>query len=70
VLIDFDETAGSDLVEHQPIGVDEEVVLRPGNAGADMSEDQIAPAIQGDQPVAGGEVLAELPFLLADLGLH
>ena len=65
-LVYLDQDAGGDLVEHQPIGIDQEVVLGPGNARADVGEDQIAPAVQSDQAVARSQVDAELPFGGAD----
>ena len=43
------------------------MVLVAGQAGADVGEDEVAPAVGGDQTVAGGQVHAQLPFLLANL---
>ncbi|MNJ64085.1 hypothetical protein D3C77_600250 [compost metagenome] len=48
-------------MEHQAEGVDQEV-LGAGDLGGDVGEDQVVPAMQGDQPVAGGQVDAGLPF--------
>jgi hypothetical protein len=63
LLVDLDQAAGGDFVEHQAVGVDQEVVLGPGDAlGADVGEHQVAPAVQRHQPVAGGEVDAQLPL--------
>jgi hypothetical protein len=38
--------------------------------GADVGEDQIAPAIQGHQAVASGQVAAQLPFVGMDFVFH
>ena len=46
------------------------MVLRAGDAGADVGEHQIAPAVERHQPVGGGEVAAQLPFGIADLALQ
>src|SRR5918998_5509659 len=35
-----------------------------------MGEDQIVPAVISDQPVGGGEVDADRPFLVADLSFE
>ena len=35
-------------------------MLGPGNAGGDVGEDQIVPAVERDQPIAGGEIDADL----------
>ena len=69
LLVDLDQAAGGDLVKHQPVGVDQEMVLRPGDAGADVGEDQVAPAVGGYQAVAGGQVDAQCPLFGADLCL-
>ena len=34
-----------------------------GEPGADVGEDQVAPAVAGDEPVAGGELATRGPFL-------
>ena len=48
-------------MEHQTIGVDQEI-FAAGNFCRDMGEDQVIPAIQGNQPVTSGQVYAGLPF--------
>ena len=35
-----------------------------------MGEDEVVPAVIGDQPIGGGEIDADLPLLLADLALQ
>ena len=69
--VHLDQARRGDLVEHQAIGVDEEMVLthprhRFGQLGADVGEDQVAPSVQGHQAVAGGKVAPQLPFFGAD----
>ena len=34
-------------------------MLRPWNAGRNMGEDEIVPAIEGDEAIAGGEIDAD-----------
>ncbi|MNF06112.1 hypothetical protein D3C80_2059950 [compost metagenome] len=48
-------------MEHQAEGVDQEV-FGAGHLGGDVGEDQVVPAVHGDEAVAGGEVDAGLPF--------
>ncbi|MCY1463199.1 hypothetical protein D9M71_810600 [compost metagenome] len=52
-------------MEHQPIGVDQEI-FGARYLGRDMGEHQVIPAMQGDQAVAGGQVHAGLPLLGRD----
>src|SRR5436190_4957433 len=46
------------------------MMFGPRNARRQMGEDQIIPAIISDQPVSGGEIDANGPFLIADLAFH
>ena len=68
--VHLDQRRGGDLVKHQPVGVDEKVVICPRQACADVGEDQIAPAVEGHQPVAGRKIGAQLPLFGADQMLH
>ena len=72
--VHLDQARCRDLVEHEAIGVDEELVLGPrhrfGQFGADVGEDQVAPAVQRNEPVARGQVAAQLPFFGADAFLQ
>ena len=52
------------------IGIEQEMMLGPRHARRKMGEDEVVPAIMSDQPVGGGEIDADLPFLGADLVLH
>ena len=61
--IDLDERGGGDLLEHQVVGVDEEVMLRPRHPRREVGEDDVIPAIQRHQPIGGGEIGADRPFL-------
>lgn len=67
--IHLHQAGGGDLVEHQAERVDQEV-LGARHLGRDVGEDQVVPTVQGDQPVAGSEIDAGLPFGGGDLGLH
>ena len=68
--VHLDQARRGDFVEHQAVGVDQELLLaardRGRQLGADVGEHQIAPAVQGHQPVAGGQVDAQGPFV----GVH
>ena len=57
VDVDFDETARRHLFEHQPVSIDEKMIIRTGNSRRDMREYQVIPPKHGDKPVAGGEVV-------------
>ena len=65
-LIDLDQAGRGDLVEHQPIRVDQEII-GARHLGRDMGEDQVIPAMQRHQAIAGRQVDAGLPFGSADL---
>src|ERR1019366_10496439 len=56
VQVDLDEAGRGDLVEPQAEGVDQEVVLRPGNPRGDVGVHEVVPAEQRAQLVGGGEV--------------
>ena len=62
VGIDLEQAAGGDLLEQHPVRVDEEGVLRARHPGGDVGEDKVIPAVEGHQPVAGGEVGAQGEF--------
>ena len=53
-------------MEQKPIGVDQEMMLVAGDAGGQVGKDKIIPAVQGNEPVGGGEIHAQLPFFGAD----
>jgi hypothetical protein len=65
VDVDLDQARRGDLLEHHVVGVDQEMMLRPRHACRQMREDQIVPAVKGDQPIGGGKVDARLPFAWA-----
>jgi hypothetical protein len=45
------------------VGVDEEMVFRPGNAGRKMGKNQVVPPVKCDQAIRRGQVSADLPFV-------
>jgi hypothetical protein len=61
-LVDLDQARRGDFVEHQSIGIDQEMMLRPRNAYADVREDEVGPAVKRHQPVTGSKVDAQLLF--------
>ncbi|MNN32400.1 hypothetical protein D3C81_1461220 [compost metagenome] len=63
VEVDLHQAGGGDLVEHQPIRIDQEVMFRSRQAHRDVGEYQVAHAEMRDQAVAGRQFLAQFPFL-------
>ncbi|MCY1185107.1 hypothetical protein D9M73_258580 [compost metagenome] len=59
IEVDLDQIGRGDFVEHQPVGVDQKVMLRPRNAHRDVGEDQIGHAKVRDQPVTGCQLLTQ-----------
>ena len=52
------------------VGIEQEMMLGPRNPRRQMGEDEVVPAIISDQPIGGGEIDPDRPFLVADLALH
>ena len=65
--VDAHQARCGDLVEHQPVRVDQEFVMATRHAGADVGEHQVIPLEKGHQAVGGGQIDPGLPFLGADL---
>ncbi len=63
VGIDLDQRGGGHLLEQQPVWVDQKMPFRARHARGDAGVDQIRPAEEIDEPVAGREVAANPPFL-------
>ena len=63
--IDLDERGGGDLAKEEAIGVDQEVMVRPRNAGRDVGVDHVVPAVQGDKPIERRQFDPRLPLRLA-----
>ena len=70
VEVDLDQAGRRDLVEHQSVGVDQEVMVRSRHPRGDVGVDQIVPAIQRDEAIAGGEIDALAPLGLRHVGRH
>jgi hypothetical protein len=66
--IDLHQVRGGDLLEEQPVGVDQEVVLRAGEPDRDVREDEIGHPEVGHEAVDGGEFAAQTEFFRADGG--
>jgi hypothetical protein len=60
--INLDQTAGGNLLEHHPVGIDQEMMFGTGDARRNMGEDQVIPAVEGDEPVTGGQIDADRRF--------
>ncbi|MNZ44490.1 hypothetical protein D3C78_621220 [compost metagenome] len=65
-LIHLDQARRGNFVKHQPERVDQEI-FGAGHLGGDMGEDQVIPAMLGDQAITGCQVDAGLPFGSTDL---
>ncbi|MNF46835.1 hypothetical protein D3C84_280130 [compost metagenome] len=65
-LIDFDQARSGDFVEHHPERIDQEI-FGARYLGRNVGEDQIIPAMQGHQPITGGQIHPRLPLGDADL---
>ncbi len=66
----FHQARRRDFLEQQAVGIDEEMFLRPRHPGGDVRVDQIVPAVKRHQPVEGGEVHADRPFLVRNRIAH
>jgi hypothetical protein len=62
VEIDLHQARRGDFLEHQAVRVDQEVMVGAGDARRDVGVDQIVPAIECDQAIAGGEIDALVPL--------
>jgi|HubBroStandDraft_6_1064221.scaffolds.fasta_scaffold107989_2 hypothetical protein len=62
VHVDLDQARSGDLLEHHVVGVDEEMVFRPGNAGRKMGKNQVVPPVKRDKAIRRSQVDADLPF--------
>ena len=58
--IDLDQRAGGDLLEQQPVGIDQEAVALPRHADREMGKTMSVMPKSGDQPIGGGEILPQL----------
>ena len=61
---DLDQVGGRDLAVIEAERVDEVMALRAGHAQGDVVVDELSPAHEIEDPVAGGELNAQAPFLL------
>src|SRR6056297_2130864 len=66
-LVDAYQAGGRDFLEHHAVRIDQEMVLVTGNPQGNMREDQIVPAVEGNQAVGGGKINAQLPFFSTHL---
>ena len=67
VEINLHQTRCGDFVEHQAIGVDQKMMLRPRDPRRNVSVDQIVPAVMRDQAIACGEIDPLVPFSLGHI---
>jgi hypothetical protein len=68
VQVDFHEVGGAHVLKQHAVLVDEEMVVRAGDAGADMGVDKIGHFVMRDEPVQGREIAAQFPFGLVHTG--
>ncbi|MNR24445.1 hypothetical protein D3C85_1415230 [compost metagenome] len=62
IEVDFHQIRRRDFIKHQPIRVDQKMMLRPRNTHRDVSEDQVGHTEMRHQPIAGGEFFAQTLF--------
>ena len=62
VEVDLDQARRRDLLEHHPVGIDQEVMVRARHARRNVGVDEVVPAVQGDEAIAGGEIDALVPL--------
>ena len=67
--VDPNEARCSDLIEHQAVGIDQEI-MRSRHARRDMRENQVIPAEQRHQPIGGREIDTHCPFFRGYSVLH
>ena len=68
VEIDLHQVRGAHLLEQHAVLVDQEMVLGAGQARAEMGVDEVGHPVMRDQPIQGGQVAADGPFLLRHAG--
>jgi len=68
VEVDLDQAGRGDLIEHQSVRIDQEVMFRSRHAGGDVGVDEVVPAIERHQAIGGGEIDALRPFRLGHVG--
>jgi hypothetical protein len=62
IEVHLDQAGGGDFLVQHAVGIDQERAGFSGHAGRDVIGDHVRHAIERDQPVAGGQVDARLPF--------
>ena len=67
IQVDLDETARGHFLEEQTVGVDQKMLVRTRHPRRYVRKYQVIPAMHGDQPIAGRQVLADLPLLFRHL---
>ena len=65
VLVDLHQRRGGDLLEHESIGIDQQV-LGSGHPRREMRVDQVGPLEQRSELVGGRKIAAHFPLFLAD----
>src|SRR6185436_15306993 len=66
--VNLDEAGSSDFIKPQAIRVDQEVMLRSGDARADVRVDELGPAEVVGDAVGAGELHPQRPFRWGDGG--
>jgi hypothetical protein len=65
--VDLDQAGGVDLLVKHPVGVDQELVSRPGHPAGDVVGDHLGHPVHRREAVAGCKIDARLPFLRGHL---
>ena len=66
VEIDLHQARSGNLLVHVTVGIDEQVIVRSGNARRDVVVDQVAHPEMRDQAIARREIHAGIPFDVRD----
>ncbi|MCY1304123.1 hypothetical protein D9M70_538680 [compost metagenome] len=61
--VDLNQAGCGDLVEHEPVWVDQEMMFRPRQTHRNVGKGQICHAEVSDEPVAGCQLFSQHPFL-------
>ena len=68
VDIDLHQIGGPHVLEVDPVFVDQEMMVRPREAGAEVGVDEVGPAMIRHEAIQRGEVAADLPLGFGNAG--
>ena len=68
--VDLHQRRCGHFLEHQLVRIEQEVMIRSWDTRREVREDQVVPTVIGNHAIGGSEILANRPFLLADVVLE